>query len=1156
MEMPQAKSQLQRTLEESRKKPDPDEEYYSSIERLVGSPRTFKSSPRAPYEVIPFTQDTAPTSPERLTPGGFAENILKDGFDFAKGIFDAVLFSWPRAIKSGYQLINTPGAIDYLIKNPSLVADATWNTAKIVANAVAEPYREHPTTFWYHRPVGTFADALFLLTGGGSSIAKAGRLSGSTRLEALGRAMAETPGRMLRSVEDAAIKHIGRQDPDRWRLALALKGEEKGAVPAKVMADMEQAGNYVKSLSDGDAQLFHRFRTQGASAAELAASPKVAEALEKYRALADTWKAELKARGLLDDATADTVLQKKYAAEVFGEINKDTMAAAKAAIEGAEVKPIYSPSYVEKPGAVDITDFLSQPSVMRTGKAGMLEQYKGAKGAITDPRVYVPRAIEAFRKVEANLRFIERALQEPTLLVPAKTGTAEKAVQIQERGVFSKYFEDQARAKAVFIRDVIKEHGIDKASEMVLGNKAMRKELYQISTIVGDSTVRRIIAMEFSKAGGPLGIFLRAYDRLLNLFKASATTLNPKWYTGNVVGDGILSVIAGVTAGDWKMARRLLDSMPLHLRKGMGGLAREAGQIDKLQSFTEFVQGVDNATRSGIITRELGAKFKAAGQSFYATEQALRPIISAPFNLSEAQVRTQLLQEQIARSVPSIRKLDKALERLNELKVNAEADIAARGQRFQTNLQLEATKRLDDLAKRIATNSERATLLRADDARYVELTARSREIAAELEWMKGKHPKGAEDRLRAQELRTEKAMADRDAAKLKDAVDKKRAMREENVKLKQQLASEKRTIEGRREGIATSVQGRTAQEQTNAAAIQKLDAKIATIQSQRSAAVADYRATWQKMSAASANTPELQKMTAQFREAERVANAFVGNYNAMDPLEQSVFRRIVPFHTWSKAMTLLAFRLPFLRPGTAFMWDKLAAAMGSMAGDDELPEWLAGYFPVFARQNGDTVWARLTGFNPASGVKTSSIGDVAVPNLFAFWEANPFIATGYKLVGGKTVFDRGTIPYGEPLVSLGNGDVYEFSEDGKLRETIPQAPLISTLAHMFPSTQLVEQLIQPYAVAEGNIPIVWPKPVLNPDGSIKYPREMWEMLISPFIRTSVKNPEAAKEQERRKVRQAVLTLRSLYQRSDPETKKLIEERLTEYANGRYRRIGR
>lgn len=1035
MEMPQAKSQLQRRVEESRR--DPDEEYYASIERLVGSSGRFKSSRRAPYEVIPFTQDTKPP-PERMTLGGFGENILKDGFDFAKGIFDAVLFSWPRAIKSGYELITTPGAVEYAIKNPSVVADGAWNTAKLVANAVSEPYREHPTTFWYHRPVGTLADALFLLTAGGGSIAKAGKLSGSQRLEALGRTMSEAPGKMLRSVEDAAIKHIGRQDPAKWRLTLALKGEERGAIPAKVQADMERVGNYVKALDDGESQLFHRWRTQGASAAELASSPKVAEALEKYRALADEWQVGLKARDLLDDATAETVLQKKYAAEVFGEITSETMAAAKAAIDDVRKVgkgPVYGPAYVERPGAVDITDFLAQPSVIRTGKAGMLEKYTGAKGAITDPRVYVPRAIKGFRDVEANLRFIERTLQEPTLLAPAKAGTAEKAVQVQERGVFSRYFEDQARAKSAFVRDVIKEHGIDKAAEMVLGDKSMRQQLYQVSTLVGDPTVRRIIAMEFSKAGGPLGIFLRAYDKLLGLFRSSATTLNPKWYTGNVIGDGILSVIAGVTAGDWKMAKRLMDALPPHLRRGMGTAAREAGEISKLQKATDFIGAVDNATRARIITKELAAKLKAAGSTFYASEEALRPILSAPFNLSEAQVQIQLMQEQIARSVPAIRKIDHAIEKRQ--------------------------------------------------ARIAKVTPR-------LEALKAAKP----------------------------------------------------------------TKNRTAQYQELKQQAEAWNRDIRILESQKAAAVADYRVTWSKLKERSQNVPELQVQTSQFREAERIANAFVGNYNAMDPMEQAVFRRIVPFYTWSKAMTLLAFRLPFLRPGTAFAWDKLAAAMGSMAGDDELPEWMAGYFPVFARQNGDTVWARLTGFNPAAGVRTSSVGDVTVPNLVAFWEANPFISAGYKLIGGKTVFDRGTIPYGEPLVSIGNGDVYEFSEDGKLRETIPQAPLISTLAHMFPSTQIVEQLIQPYAVAEGNIPIVWPKPVLNPDGSIKYPREMWEMLSSPFIKTTQKNPEAAKAQERARVRSVVLRLRSLYQRSDPETKKLIEERLTEYANGRYRRIGR
>jgi hypothetical protein len=1013
MEMPQSKNSLQRRLEESRAG-DSREDYYASVERLVGAPLT----PRVRLKRQPFG-DAAPPEPppEKLSVGGFAENVIKDGFDFVKGIFDTVVLSVAghgKLARGGYDLITDPAARDdlqFVIKNPSVVLDGAWNTGKSVANAIAEPYREHPTTFWYHRPVGTMADALFLVTMGGGSIAKAGRLAGSARLEAVGKAMSSSPGKMLRKVEDAAIKHIGRQDPATFRLSLAMKGEEFGAAPHKTLTDMEQAGKYVKGLSEQEAELFHRWRTQGASKAEMAAQPKVAEAFEKYRNLAEgTWAPTFTAPGLLDDAQRAEVIAKKYAHEVFGEITDETVAAAKAAIASVEVKPVYGRSYVQgmAEGADDFARDITGRSVVRTGKAGMLEKYGGAKGDIKDPRVYVPKSIAEFRQTEARLRWMQRMAQEPSLLQPATAAEASKALTVSEGGVLSKYFDDiTARAKAAYVRDVYNTHGSEKAMELLIGDKGTRRGLYQVSTMIANPTVRRIVAGEFSRAGGPLGVFLRTYDAILGVFRKSATRWNPKWYTGNAVGDGVLSVVAGVTAGDWRMAKRLLDSMPPHLRKGLG-TAQMAGETGKLQSLADFVGEIDNATRRGIITKELAGKLKAAGNTFYASEAALTPVIRAPFNLSEAQVQIQLLQERIANSVPAIRQIDKGI--------------------------IKAAKEADETA-------------------------------------------------------------------------------------------------------------------------------LARLYAERNASIADYRATWQKMAEKNATVPELQAMTAQFREAERVANAFVGNYNAMDPFEQAVFRRIVPFYTWSKAMTLLAFRLPFLRPGTAFAWDKLAAAMGSMAGDDELPEWLAGYFPVFARQNGDVVWARLAGWNPAAGVKTASFGDVTVPNLVAFWESNPFISTGYKLIGGKTVFDQRSVPYGEPMVSLGNGDVYEFSEDGKLRETIPQAPLISTLVHMFPSTQLIEQLIQPYAVAEGNIPVVWQKPVLNPDGSTKYPKELWEMLyqygtLTAGPRVIQKNPEAAKEQEQRKIREAVLRYRALYHRSDPETKKVIEQRLTDYANGRYRKIAR
>jgi len=252
---------------------------------------------------------------------------------------------------------------------------------------------------------------------------------------------------------------------------------------------------------------------------------------------------------------------------------------------------------------------------------------------------------------------------------------------------------------------------------------------------------------------------------------------------------------------------------------------------------------------------------------------------------------------------------------------------------------------------------------------------------------------------------------------------------------------------------------------------------------------------------------------------------------------------------------MLAYRLPFIAPGTTFAWHKYATAMMTMSGDPEMPEWADGYVPVWARENGDTVWMKVTSFTPFNSLGVSRYGNIPIPNIAAIWKQNPFINVAYKSAGGVDEFSRTSVPYGEKMTKISTGEMYEFTPDGKLREVVEQVPFIQGVVHMFPITQLFEQIILPYEVNEYDALGV-PRPVMNPDGSYKYPRELWQVLNTlvggPKVMT--RNREQMIRSEQIRARKVIESYRAMYHRADPERKEFIREAIEDYSRGLYRKF--
>lgn len=959
------------------------------------------------FEETPI-QATAPAKeePKRSKPMsvyGFGENALNDAFDQLKGIYQLVPTIVGEAIKVGKSYKDLPNI------NTNQFADALGDNTKAMLHAIVEPYQTHGARVIYEKPVTAVSDAIALWGMTAKSAGIAGRMAGGVvrakpitladKVVTMAKTIEELPATLARKGIDTSVLKVtgGKVDLAKRREFLALKAEEMSQVPLKIKSDMATVGKQIEDLNDAEAALFHKWRTQGATVQELTSNPKVANALDAWGKTVGEYQTHLKARGLLNDAQIEEVLAKKYAAEVFHSLDDASMAKAREAIKAAEVKPVYGPSLFDKKNwTLDdyVDEALNAQKRGKGGGVGFLEEYKGAEGAISDPRKYIPKHIATFRHVEGKLRFRDRLLQTPEL-----TG-APKGVKPLEGppppgDISKKYYQDQMRWE-------------------------------QASQKFTDPTIKRLLQMEVPVAAGPLKTVLRVYDRILDLFRKTATVLNPRWYLGNAVGDAVLGTLAG---SEWRQAQKLAEMghLPPQVATKFGPTGEVTGAGGVLEKASEIGNSVDQATKAGIVVKEVGRRLKETGVSAEASMEAMESVLKSTQQFSDVQVEMQLLQEQIARSSDKVRRLDNVIQRYE------------------------------------------------------------------------KHENAALNKMNE-------------------------AYRAKNTPLKEQIYREE---------------------------VMPLRQRVTNLQAAKDAIVRDISDHMAKNGALEAKIPGLRQQNNIVRGAVERANAFLGDYVGMDGFEKGVMRRLIPFYAWSKAMTMLAFRIPFLSPVKSFLWHRYAKAMLSMAGDPEMPEWTQGSVPVFARANGDLVWLRLGSYSPFSGLRTSKVGNVPVPSSLNLFESSPLFAVAFKVHGGKTIFDKGTMPYaGEDLVSIGDGTVYKWKGNGEIEKSIAQAPLVSSVAHMFPVTQFLEEALLPFKVNKYG----WhgfPEPTYNPDGSYRYPREWWERLAGAGgIGLQSRSKESIIRSKKMAEKEALDSMKRAWRKADADERVLIQEAIRDYVGNR------
>ena len=632
---------------------------------------------------------------------GYAANALDNGWRMLKTIFrDLPVAAVTTVHKAGQDVVNLARGYDpaeyefnYLKTGPEVMQgeDPVRQAIRLsdsLAKGLIEPWQKHGLKNFYYNPIDSVLDVSVI--GGllGKSVAIASKVTGSVKGLEAAEGIQKFLEHPIRPLTDKIAKQVGVDLPARREFKQMLRTEEAHKL-VDVMEKDALVSRPVAKLSDDEAALLYKWTVNGATSEEAATNPMIANLVKKWTSVAEDIQEEAKARGILTDAQVRGALEKKIAVDMPGGVTKENIDLARLRIDSlnpaaGDIRPIWHRAYHDSATAKSVGDyideFLDLSGERKIGAVGMLEKFKGAQGATKDPRVFIPRAIREWANAEHKLRLVERTIQHPEWTKVAASGEYPLRDLMPSRGVLAKYFDQESqayklRAQGKAVTQAAKEAGgFEKLGGSITGaDPAVRQQVAEAANIfIENPTIRLMLKREFVRSDNGL---LKLYDTLTRVFTTSATKWNPRWYTGNVVGDALLSALGG---GSWTRAKKLIDAGagPIEARARVGMAAGTAGMGKYIESGAELVNDVDELSRTSIIEKQVAMRLERAGIAWEDSASQMAAVMKSTENFSEVQVRMQLYAEKIAGGSRTIQRLDSRLKGLAEKEVSLREDVA------------------------------------------------------------------------------------------------------------------------------------------------------------------------------------------------------------------------------------------------------------------------------------------------------------------------------------------------------------------------------------------------------------------------------------------------------------------------------------------------
>src|SRR3990167_3199722 len=642
----------------------------------------------------------------------------------------------------------------------------------------------------------------------------------------------------------------------------------------------------------------------------------------------------------------------------------------------------------------------------------------------------------------------------------------------------------------------------------------------------------------------------------LPYYKAIATVMNPRYWIANAVGDAALAFLYGVHPQALKYAHKLRGMVPDEIRNiGLNKLYQsDYGLFMRTANrFQNYAQNVDNYFKRAVFINEavregVKAKLLTVGRDFFVAEDQLIPFIA---NLKAAPNRW-------INNLEDITKLKEKLSATAMSRVATDKQRATLGKRYarSANKDVAPCKRADDAVysgdrpspeiypdmkpsrpgkieqtapDEIYGPGGAATSPEAVDPkiRYNELKAKPKAIIADNA--------PGNDASRAQAIDSmvqELAQLGRDIKKAAKPIAETGDIARvtpfsEDYALAAPGARPDAGQYGYSAGEAKPLT--SAQERIRLISRQLDDNQLAQDQ-----AFADM--VWQIIETDKLESvaPALAREAMMADRAIDITGKFFASYSRLHPWEKKVIRQFIPFYTFTKAMTQLAFRLPFMMPKKQFVYLNLWRMWNDIIDHDEPNNsFFRSVVPVMALPDGDIVFVKVNNINPFGSVRTIGVAGVEVPSAFDIFGNHPIFRLTMGARGQAT--PRPLRP-GEMGTRLDNGEVWTYT-GRDFKRTLLQPSWAKSLWSLFPQGQLLDTLL-PGAQEEGGF-LLNPRTIRGPDGQPLYPIGWPERLISAIVPAARINPSKMMQRDLAKLQQIKRSYMKELRRSSPEKRQVI-----------------
>lgn len=266
------------------------------------------------------------------------------------------------------------------------------------------------------------------------------------------------------------------------------------------------------------------------------------------------------------------------------------------------------------------------------------------------------------------------------------------------------------------------------------------------------------------------------------------------------------------------------------------------------------------------------------------------------------------------------------------------------------------------------------------------------------------------------------------------------------------------------------------------------------------------------------NMPEAQQIADWAEKAVGPANDLQGAYLRLHPLERTWLSRAIPFYPWVKAMSALAFRLPFMYPKQTFMWNRFSETMNDlMSHEEHTPPWLRGALHVGMTSDGAHVFVKPF-WDPFRSAEPIKWGGLTLPGIAGGFLRHPLLKVLFDGNGGTDSFTMKPWSMDETMTRSSNGEVYKLDpKTGYFERSIAQPSIWKRLWGLFPESQMIDQLFLPHVQTDKGW-VGHPDPIKDAGGNPMFPTPFYQRATRALLPVMYRTEDQKMMEERKQNR--------------------------------------